>query len=102
MAHPWRHLKYRKVRTTQDEERSSSESEDLPDAPDAPDAPDEPEDTPVPQREFAQPISAFIPGEGIEIDCLMFYVGMFINKNAGIQVGRHWKVSHSMSLRRNG
>jgi hypothetical protein len=64
------------------------------------DAPDEP-DTPVPRREYA-PIPAFIPGEGIETNCLMFYVGALIDKNAGIQMGPHWRASHSMSLRRNG
>jgi len=91
-----RHSKKERVRTTQDEDRSGSEDEDLPDAL------DELDDTPVPQREFAESIWSFIPGEGIETNCLMFYVGMLIDKNAGIQTGRHWKVSHSMSLRHNG
>jgi hypothetical protein len=97
-----RRPKHKRVRTTpQEDDRSSSSGEDLPDAP------GEPEDTPAPQREYAQreyaqPIQAFIPGEGIETNCLMFYVGALIDKNAGIQIGPHWQVSHSMPLRRNG
>src|SRR5271170_6748011 len=104
-----RQPKYKRARTAQEDDRSSSGGEDLPDAPDVP---DEPEDTPVPQRAFTQreltqreltqPITAFIPGDGIETICLMYYVGTLIDEHAGIQTGRHWQVSHSMSLRRNG
>src|SRR5271154_3430555 len=94
-----RYSKNKRVRTTQDGDRSASEDEELPDAPDAP---EEPEDTRVPQRDPGEPIWAFIPGEGIETGCLMFYVGRLIDPNASFQTGPHWKVSHSMPLQRNG
>ena len=100
-----RYSKNKRVRTAQYEDHSASEDEELqdaPNAPDAPDAPDEQEDARVQQRDTGEPIWAFIPGEGIETGCLMFYVGRLLDKNASFQTGRHWKVSHSMSLRRNG